>query len=911
MGEVYEVEHRVLNRRYALKLLPRDFATRPEAVRRFEREARVMANLEHPHIVRVDDFGETDGRYWLRMELVRGLVPDPDPDPDPERDHDRTAGGADPPCGGRVRAPVAVAPCVTLGDYAARRGARIEQGAFALILRQVLEALAYAHGKGVVHRDLKPGNILLERDATGALRIKVSDFGLARVIGEEFIRSQAQQSVSRSIGDAKTVGGGRGEARGAQGDQSLGDAVTVQDENGTSTRALLGTWEYMSPEQRRGEEADTRSDVYALGLMCYRLLTGAELGVRLPSQLENSVSPVWDEFVARALEQKAQARYADGREMLEVFGKCEAALKSENRRPTTERSPKAETPNPKSSILNPKSSKLRWAAAVCVLLLAIWAGWYFGKVRPDERRRKAELARIEAQARAARDQQEKARLDAEAERLRTEREKQQAADKARAEAEVRERERMANAKGGVLVRTEPAGATVTLGGEDVQDSPATFKGIKIGKYQLKISLANHETASREVEVKENEFTDLGTIKLVRSRGGLRLASEPTDAAFELQGPETPTQTGRTPAEVANLPTGEYRYSIKRGDWEQTGTVTVERGRMAEAKVEFAYGSVRITSEPSGAMVSAGGEDLGATPLELKELRPGAVSYTLSLAKHKPASVTGPVEARKQLVLAARLEKVPYPTLEGPYANSLGMKFVPVPGTKVLFCIWETRVRDYAAYAAANSGVDGGWKDPKYNDVPLTPSETCPVVNVSWNDAQAFCRWLTDKERKEGRIGAEQSYRLPSDAEWSWAVGIGDRETGNTPKEKDEKLSRVYPWGTQWPPPARAGNFADATAKLTFSNWTVIEGYDDGFATTSPAGNFQPNQLGLYDLSGNVWEWCEDFFDGQSGSRVLRGGSWGSRDSRILLSSYRGIPPADGRRNGIGFRCVLAAGSAAR
>ena len=73
MGEVYEVEHRVLARTYALKLLPQDFATRSEAVHRFELEAKVMANLEHPHIVRVDEFGQTEGRYWLRMQLVHGV----------------------------------------------------------------------------------------------------------------------------------------------------------------------------------------------------------------------------------------------------------------------------------------------------------------------------------------------------------------------------------------------------------------------------------------------------------------------------------------------------------------------------------------------------------------------------------------------------------------------------------------------------------------------------------------------------------------------------------------------------------------------------------------------------------------------------------------------------------------------
>ncbi len=284
MGEVYEVEHTTLERRYALKLLPQDFASRPEVVTRFRREAKVMANLEHPHIVHVDEFGETDGRYWLRMVLVKGVEPE----------------------------------VVTLGDYAAQRGGRIEQGDFAAILKQILEALAYAHGKGIIHRDLKPGNILLDKDAQGRVVVKVSDFGLARVLGEDFIRSQAQLSVNRSmsLGQAMTMGAAK----------SMGGETTLRDGEGASTRALLGTWEYMSPEQQRGEDAGTRSDVYAIGLICYRLLTGKELGLKKPSQLADGVSPAWDSFVVRAVEQDAAARFAGGPAMLEAFAAVSQAV---------------------------------------------------------------------------------------------------------------------------------------------------------------------------------------------------------------------------------------------------------------------------------------------------------------------------------------------------------------------------------------------------------------------------------------------------------------------------------------------------------------------------------------------------------------------------------------------------------
>ena len=293
MGAMYEAEHRVLQRRYALKLLPEDFATRGESVKRFEREAAVMANLEHAHIVRVDEFGETAGRYWLRMEMVRGVAAKAEI--------------------GKQKIEIAER-CITLGDYAAQRGGKIEQGEYAIILKQILERLAYAHGKGVVHRDLKPGNILLETEAVGQLRVKISDFGLARVVGEEFIRNQAQVSVQASMGEMATRGR----------ELSVGEQPTLRSGEGTSTRALLGTWEYMAPEQQRGEEADKRSDIYAVGLMSYRLLTGKKLGMKKPSELNPELNPAWDEFLGKALEEEASARYANGGEMLAAFAAVEA-----------------------------------------------------------------------------------------------------------------------------------------------------------------------------------------------------------------------------------------------------------------------------------------------------------------------------------------------------------------------------------------------------------------------------------------------------------------------------------------------------------------------------------------------------------------------------------------------------------
>jgi formylglycine-generating enzyme required for sulfatase activity len=141
-----------------------------------------------------------------------------------------------------------------------------------------------------------------------------------------------------------------------------------------------------------------------------------------------------------------------------------------------------------------------------------------------------------------------------------------------------------------------------------------------------------------------------------------------------------------------------------------------------------------------------------------------------------------------------------PTPPKAFTNTLGMEFVPVPGMEVAFCIWETRVKDYAAYAAANAGVDESWKGFGF---VFKQADTHPVVEVSWNDAQAFCEWLTKKEMAEGKIKVGQKYRLPTDAEWSVAVGLG-QEKGNTPEEKSGGVKDVYPWGKELPPPVGAG-----------------------------------------------------------------------------------------------------------
>lgn len=232
-----------------------------------------------------------------------------------------------------------------------------------------------------------------------------------------------------------------------------------------------------------------------------------------------------------------------------------------------------------------------------------------------------------------------------------------------------------------------------------------------------------------------------------------------------------------------------------------------------------------------------------------------------------------------------------PTMDSPFENSLGMKFVPIPGIDVLFSVYDTRVQEYEAFVKASGHP---WTKPLQILKP-----TFPAMNVSWLDAKAFCQWLTEKERGEGKITASQKYRLPMDAEWSVAVG-----------------SEKYPWGSEWPPPEGAGHYS------------FLRGGEDGF--WMPCGSFSANKYGLYDMGGNVLQWCEDWYRAEMNERVLldkrtglkddgggqtyrvlRGAAAGEVDPEspeLLLSSIHICAEPDKWSPSWGFRCVLVDGS---
>jgi formylglycine-generating enzyme required for sulfatase activity len=348
------------------------------------------------------------------------------------------------------------------------------------------------------------------------------------------------------------------------------------------------------------------------------------------------------------------------------------------------------------------------------------------------------------------------------------------------------------------------------------------------------------------------------------------------------------------------------------------TLTHSPSRAATISEPPRTGSARLETDPPGALVSLGDREVGNTPLDLAGLPPGAAEFTFVLSGFRRQTKLVTIAAGRTGALHLVLAPSRAPKPDAPWENSLGMRFLPLDEA-VHMSVWKTRVRDFAAFAQA-SGYDatggmasfknGGdallgasWREPGFAQSP-----DHPVVGINWKDAYAFCDWLTEREHQSGDLEEAQFYRLPTDLEWSRAVGLPP-ETGATPQSRSSQIKDVYPWGTQFPPPAGAGNYAGAELRAPGVDWpanlpTIPGGFADGFPRTSPVGSFAPNRLGFYDLGGNAWEWCEDRFAPGGETRVLRGASWGNVRADLLLSSKRIDAFPNTRSDLYGFRVVL-------
>jgi formylglycine-generating enzyme required for sulfatase activity len=441
-------------------------------------------------------------------------------------------------------------------------------------------------------------------------------------------------------------------------------------------------------------------------------------------------------------------------------------------------------------------------------------------------------------------------------------------------------------RGALAIACPQAGSTfeLRLGDEVVRTGtfPAKLDGLLAGEYTLVARFEGREKRAQVNVVRD----ETATRDVLFASGKVRVASQPEGATILVDGKDA----GATPCELS-LPEGDHELIAKYGRWpEQHRTVKIVANLPGDARFDFAPGSVKITSSPGGATILSKGKELGHTPLLVENVEPGPARYELHLPGYQPVTESVEVQPGEQAFIGARFAKRLGPQRGLPWENSLGMKFVPV--ADVLMEVWPVRVQDYDAFCQT-----GNRKRPLPD---FAQDGTHPVVLVNWDDAAAFCEWLTQKEFAAGQLADGQQYRLPTDAEWSRAVGLPE-EGGASPQDRDGKI-KEFAWGKQWPPPAGAGNFADQTSRR--AGMPGIAGYHDGFSQTSPVGAFAANKLGLFDMTGNVWQWCAEAYRPGSHWGVLRGGSWANANQAELYASCRNVIDRNERDVIYGFRVVL-------
>ncbi len=709
MAEVYKALQPSMDRLVGIKILSPALSHDQQFVARFKREVQIVASLEHPHILPVIDFGEREGTFYLVMRYVGGG---------------------------------------TLHDLIERDP--LEPPVALRYLSEIGEAIDYAHSQRVVHRDIKPRNVLLDQQG----RPFLADFGLARLIGAGNITHSGVE--------------------------------------------MIGTPHYMSPEQARGQHVDGRSDLYALGVVLYQMLTG-----RVPFEADSTVgiamkhinSPVpnvtdnWPKLpealnpvVAKAMAKEPGDRFQTARELTQAV--AEALRTSVLAGNILALPPDGSGSYPGHSFrrAGAGSGLTFWRK---VSILAQWGGRRLRGPQPDK------LSSLYPHL-------------------------------------FHTRLQRALVLGGVLL-----GALLLVLG---------------GVYGLNSLLGGHSSAAATSTPVVASRT--APPKPVASSTPIPSSTDPSPFNTSVAGTAAglAAQASAATASQAALATAATATNPPP---------TVTAATPPPTRVVSAKDSMVEVPVPAGPfLLGSSKADQWAHDDEKPQVRVTLDSFWIDRAEVSVAQFQSFVAATAYKTDAER------GCCLSIYRSLGGTVFSPDP-------------------VFVNNA---NWLLPQGGGVPGAVSNQ-PVVQVSWNDAMAYCKWA-------GR-------RLPTEAEWEKAARGPD--------------GFIYPWGNDFD--SRRLNYCDKNCAASWHNSNA----DDTFARTGTIGVFATgaSPYGVLDMAGNVREWVNDFYDfrgygsvptanppGLDGglTRVLRGGSWLDPADRVRAAARDHNVP-DGRDNVTGFRCA--------
>ncbi|MGB2041269.1 MAG: PEGA domain-containing protein [Porticoccaceae bacterium] len=479
--------------------------------------------------------------------------------------------------------------------------------------------------------------------------------------------------------------------------------------------------------------------------------------------------------------------------------------------------------------------------------------------------------------------------------------------------------------------SEPSGADLYIDDRLIGQTPLTTEVLETGT-DLRLQLNGYKTYNRQITVKAGTSAEHPPIKLIVSDGLLAVNSTPSGANVTVDN----QFIGTTPLEMAMAPFKKYGIELfLEGYLKATRSARLEPEATTAVNVSLKpnIGSIALTVSPNDAQILVDNQAKGRGS---RTLSLNAKPHTLTVQKAGYESKSLTVTPRPGIEQALSIKLL---TLEEAYWASRPPRIKSFVGSELkLFRPNQTfslgAPRRQPGRRANEAERKVGLQRPFYLGLKEVSnmefrrwqehSSTAikgqsldmnnqPVAKVSWEQAALYCNWLSRQEglppfyqEADGVVSGfnwdSHGYRLPTEAEWAWAAKIDT--AGN---------ARVFPWNSNLYPPLQiADNYADQSASR-FLNFTIAN-YNDNYAVSADTGSFKPNSKGLYNMSGNVAEWVNDYYDirphrgeplidprgPQSGNRhVIRGASWALGSRTELRLSYRDAG-TDGRLD-VGFR----------
>ncbi len=836
MGRVVAVKDRSLRRRVAMKLLisPNGKANRQQ-VNRLLAEAQTTGQLEHPNIVPIHEVGiYQDDKYYFTMKLVKGTT---------LKDIFRQIHNKDVSPDEKYSLPRLLA-----------------------IFQQIANGLAFAHSRGVIHRDLKPDNIMIGEFG----EVLIMDWGIAKLVGQN--------------PDAK--------ATAVEGDNSFAkhfDSIDSQEKEGTVAGTVAGTAGYMSPEQARGEidKLDARTDIFSLGAMLYEMLAGSppynqpkgkerlkaaanEVAVESPItrlRKTNSSRRIPREVAAIAMKSiaaKADARYQSAQE---VFDDIQRYLEGRS----VEACPDSFVQLTAKWMKRNRVLVRSVAAVILAVTLAVF-GVRFLIRRSNIVTYTNDAQRILTTAQADRENQLQALS--------------QSATSDDTYADLNKQRGLDNIDEKYSVQLAQAADYYARVFEYDPKNKAAHAALaniymEMWRAALRRNKSDLMTAYAQEVARYAGRDDYNSRykKEIDGDGKLKLVANRTGAdVFIFRYVETGKWNRLTPV--------PYRFGERKVD----DAALTEAGSKLRQSVDGHSGS----SVYSLNLESDYGHHLGQTPLQLDQMPVGSYLFVLRAPGFEDLHLPVTIQREKNLELNVRMLKASERPEGFSYVPSVWAKVGgPSAGSKWPNHVWkavnpffiqtfEVSFGEYEEFlrsliserrmaeAQKHLPQDFGFYYLKVAGKQLVPHASLtdgwrkwPVRGVSWLDAQAYAQWRSQKEGK--------TYRLPTDLEWEVAARGTD--------------GRRYTWGELfWPQGAR-----------------LSQGYGSRSNNTWDARSFADESVfGVWDLTGSQAEWCADEFAGRAGEYVLRGNAWGLQPVG-LETSFRTSGAPDYFHATTGFR----------